>query len=153
MQGAARGIMVQYLSNSKKSQRIAACGVPGQLALAGVAARFKNVFPGSRLKVMLEQGAFVLHAASAWLAAQPHEDVFGTGFNALFFIASFGVLEGLRARQKSALPWWQSLLTFMVWWFGRHAPLVSKQNYIIMFMPLCCRGRSKRFGASWRSHS
>ena len=30
LQGAARGIMVQYLSNSKKSQRIAACGVPGE---------------------------------------------------------------------------------------------------------------------------
>ena len=46
---------------------------------------------------MLEQGAFVLHAASAWLAAQPRVDVFGTGFNALFFIASFGVLEGSRS--------------------------------------------------------
>ena len=45
---------------------------------------------------MLEEGAFVLHR---------RVDVFGTGFNALFFIASFGVLEGLRVRQKSTLPW------------------------------------------------
>lgn len=78
---------------------------------------------------MLQVLRLALNAASAWLAAQPNVDVFGTGFNALFFIASFGVLEGLRARQKSDIPWWQSLLTFMVWWFGRRALRASNQKH------------------------